>query len=735
MPASSAQGSRKRVRADADAGGARIARGRGARGARGSKAARTSPASEAPNGQCGGGARGGGREGRQRGQRGAQQQVASALLADFRPCGAGHARGARAVFQAGRGAEGSAYGAAGRAPVVCHVGGWIGDERCHFAGAANYSYMRKGLDLRHLGDREAAEGGCGAERRMGVPGWLGVACRTVRKVQRGAKQVGATCRREPWHERYNGAYAATLWDGARASYVAVNGFGTVEDAAAFFDRAALAAYGPEEANLNYPLADYEAHMAARGFGAEGALNSTSFVLLACRMLEHVQFLDSVDALDARASEVGEWLGVLRALCASPQTPSGLAKLARALLFVESKLAPAARMVSWAGALSKAWVEDAARLAATAEGGKAIPVMPVVKNYQEAVILAPHAARKRPWRLFGKATAATREHLTTLAALEKALVEDCISVSACLVLSNFGEPAARAMELEQAALRYSSDASMAAVLATKAAKGEEGRMRKAATELRKQADHARARAEAAQKASAAGATQLMRRCSRRALPQGLRVVVIGAGASGLYAATRLEREGAQVVVLEGRERLGGRMRTHTLRGGSKVSRVDLGASFICGTDTRPPLNPLFELAREEGLEMRAKHRSGGAWFDGAGNPIDRRLADRVETLGADLLQSLLAVSEKCGPERTIQDAVDAQLKKKKASKEQRDLLTSFFSDIYVKEMKELGLKEMTSEVRADQCSLTHKMHICAPGPTRGFVHAHVSAWMGGVSIAD
>lgn len=94
----------------------------------------------------------------------------------------------------------------------------------------------------------------------------------------------------------------------------------------------------------------------------------------------------------------------------------------------------------------------------------------------------------------------------------------------------------------------------------------------------------------------------------------RVVVVGAGLAGLAAAHALTERGVQVVVLEARERLGGRVHTE---GG-----VDLGAHWIHGTEG----NPLTNLARQlavptlfvggdsaysGGWEHLAVHGPGGA----------------------------------------------------------------------------------------------------------------------------
>ena len=58
-----------------------------------------------------------------------------------------------------------------------------------------------------------------------------------------------------------------------------------------------------------------------------------------------------------------------------------------------------------------------------------------------------------------------------------------------------------------------------------------------------------------------------------------VVVIGAGTAGLAAARRLVELGADVVVLEARERIGGRVLT--LHDPNTPVPIELGAEFIHG----------------------------------------------------------------------------------------------------------------------------------------------------------
>ena len=64
-----------------------------------------------------------------------------------------------------------------------------------------------------------------------------------------------------------------------------------------------------------------------------------------------------------------------------------------------------------------------------------------------------------------------------------------------------------------------------------------------------------------------------------------VIVVGAGAAGLQAAHQLAKSGYRVVVLEARDRVGGRIFTVTPKGWPTA--VELGAEFIHGG------NPAFE----------------------------------------------------------------------------------------------------------------------------------------------
>ncbi len=130
----------------------------------------------------------------------------------------------------------------------------------------------------------------------------------------------------------------------------------------------------------------------------------------------------------------------------------------------------------------------------------------------------------------------------------------------------------------------------------------------------------------------------------AFGQGRRVVVVGAGLAGLYAARLLENAGFEAVVVEARERVGGRVLTLDAVEG----RPEAGGNLIGANYGR-----LLAVAAQTGVEMRAADAaetlptaylidgvsdSARSWRDSAGNPLpDALRAVTPDRLGALLLR--------------------------------------------------------------------------------------------------
>ena len=79
------------------------------------------------------------------------------------------------------------------------------------------------------------------------------------------------------------------------------------------------------------------------------------------------------------------------------------------------------------------------------------------------------------------------------------------------------------------------------------------------------------------------------------PATTRVIIIGAGAAGLSAGFELQNAGLDVVVLEARDRMGGRVWSDRR---DNQQSVDLGAAWIHGISG----NPVHDLAQQQGLEL-------------------------------------------------------------------------------------------------------------------------------------
>ena len=90
-------------------------------------------------------------------------------------------------------------------------------------------------------------------------------------------------------------------------------------------------------------------------------------------------------------------------------------------------------------------------------------------------------------------------------------------------------------------------------------------------------------------------------------RGRTVIVIGAGLAGLAAARQLEQHGASVMVLEARDRVGGRV--HTVRGIFEGGQHgEAGADLIEGEQTL-----VLKLAKEVGLKPQRILRAGFSYY--------------------------------------------------------------------------------------------------------------------------
>lgn len=133
----------------------------------------------------------------------------------------------------------------------------------------------------------------------------------------------------------------------------------------------------------------------------------------------------------------------------------------------------------------------------------------------------------------------------------------------------------------------------------------------------------------------------------------RVVIVGAGLSGLALAGMLRDAGIEVVVLEARDRIGGRVHTLELAG----AVVDAGAAWIHGRKG----NPLAALVDELGLATR-EHAYAPLWtYDAiAQRRLDADEQDAALAVEDGFYAELPGLKDALGASASMQDAIDAHL---------------------------------------------------------------------------
>ena len=96
-----------------------------------------------------------------------------------------------------------------------------------------------------------------------------------------------------------------------------------------------------------------------------------------------------------------------------------------------------------------------------------------------------------------------------------------------------------------------------------------------------------------------------------------VVIVGAGVTGLTIATDLDKAGFSVIVVEARERVGGRLRTETVDG----AVLELGGQWVS-----PDQEALLATLDELGLETFERYRAGDSVYADAAGTTTRFTGD-------------------------------------------------------------------------------------------------------------
>lgn len=150
---------------------------------------------------------------------------------------------------------------------------------------------------------------------------------------------------------------------------------------------------------------------------------------------------------------------------------------------------------------------------------------------------------------------------------------------------------------------------------------------------------------------------------------MRILIIGAGLAGLAAARELQSQGQDVIVLEGRDRIGGRISTSTKWPGVPL---DLGASWIHGVRG----NPLSKVAREVEAKLVPTSHERNELFDTDGDSVSEKVQERLEELRQMLKRALNKAQN--GDDLSIRELADQVLQQAGGDQRTAQLLNFLLS---------------------------------------------------------
>ncbi|HAZ45876.1 MAG TPA: monoamine oxidase [Cyanobacteria bacterium UBA11369] len=183
------------------------------------------------------------------------------------------------------------------------------------------------------------------------------------------------------------------------------------------------------------------------------------------------------------------------------------------------------------------------------------------------------------------------------------------------------------------------------------------------------------------------------CSQRVTQSNrVRVLVIGAGIAGLAAARELKSHGFEVTVLEGRDRIGGRIHTERKLGVA----LDLGAQWIHGINR----NPIGQLARDLKLEIKPTNYDNIETYGIDGKAIADEQINNAYSLYNQIIKQAKSQAEKLNKDISIAEGIGGILASITLRSQQAKLLNWYLnSEIVVEtgtDLQKLSLWEYDEE---------------------------------------
>jgi len=176
----------------------------------------------------------------------------------------------------------------------------------------------------------------------------------------------------------------------------------------------------------------------------------------------------------------------------------------------------------------------------------------------------------------------------------------------------------------------------------------------------------------------------------------RILIIGAGMSGLAAAQTLVKKGYEVVVLEGRNRLGGRIWTSQ---NWKDTPLDLGASWIHGVKD----NPLTALAAQIQAKTVQTSYDRYSIYTSDGKALNQSQEAHLESLWHKI-QSAIQQANQQNKDQSLQSAVYKGVKYQSLSRQDQQwvdfLISARIEQEYAGSSKLLSAQWYESEAEFD-----------------------------------
>lgn len=130
----------------------------------------------------------------------------------------------------------------------------------------------------------------------------------------------------------------------------------------------------------------------------------------------------------------------------------------------------------------------------------------------------------------------------------------------------------------------------------------------------------------------------------------KIILIGAGMAGLAAAQKLQQAGHQTIILEARDRLGGRIFTDRSLAGIPL---DMGASWIHGIRG----NPITALAKEFKVATQKSDYDNRAIYDWHGRQLNKREVAKLDQFGETLYELIEKARSQMATDTSLQTALD------------------------------------------------------------------------------